>query len=310
MEVHKKVTQISIWWGEAQAEVEAYLITGERNVLIDTGPPQASQGAIGSALGALGLTLADIDLILNTHGHADHTGGNAAIKTAGAQILLHKDDALFLEDRQRCFDQYQAPVIEAVRGKKYLEEENVAFLESLRGEVAVDQQLEDNDLIDIGDGIELRVIHLPGHTPGSVGFYWEKEGVLFSGDSVSGLHIKGGKLPLITDPLAYEKSIEHLLGIPLQLLLCGHRYRGLTLPPSSLRRGGEIRQYLHDSRETVERIVEAVGHIAPSAGEKSLLEITDEVVAELPKEMGFKPVAELRPPPFSAITVFWCLRYN
>jgi glyoxylase-like metal-dependent hydrolase (beta-lactamase superfamily II) len=308
MEIHPKVTQISIWWDRLQVEVEAYFIKGQRNAIIDTGPPQAPD-PIGSALRALDLRLADIDLILNTHAHVDHTGEDAVIKAAApAQLLLHKDDVLLLEDPQHCFNQYYAPVVEALRGREYLDQERMAFLESLGAGVTVDRQLEDNHVIDVGDDIELRVIHLPGHTQGSVGFYWEKEGILFSGDSVSGLHVEGGKLPVITDFSAYEKSIKRLLGIPIQLLLCGHRYRGLALAPCSVRRGEEIKQYLRDSQETAKRIVEAVRRVASSSWAKPLVEITDGVVAELPEEMGFKRMAELPSPLFSAGTVFWCLR--
>ena len=248
MKVHPRVTMCNIWWEKARSEVEAYLLQGAVNAIIDTGPVEAFASPLSLSLGALNLTLGDIELILNTHWHPDHTGGDAAIKTAAkADVLIHKHDAVFLEDPRLGFDRYKAPVIEKLSGAERVTQEKNAAVEAGGGKVIVDRYLDDDDLIEIGDGVELRVIHLPGHSPGSVGFYWEQEALLFTGDSVSGLHDGYGSLPIIFDLSAYEKSIERLLEMPLQLLLCGHRYRGINLSPSPIRRGSEIREYLGDS---------------------------------------------------------------
>ena len=263
---------------------------------------------MASVLSPARLTASDIALILHTHGHLDHTGGTALIKAAsGAPIHLHREDALFLEDHHHCFNRFNAPFIRALGREQHLEEEKVVFLEETKAELVVDRKLQDNDLIDLGNGIELRVIHLPGHTRGSVGFYWEKEGSLFAGDSVSGLHSPGGSLPIIYDFTAYQKSIERLLEMDIGSLFCSHHYRGIHLPSSPIRRGNEVREFLYDSRESAGRIYEAVGRLASESGERPLPEITDKVIAELPEEMGFKPIAELRSALFSVRTVFWCL---
>jgi hydroxyacylglutathione hydrolase len=311
MEIHPKATQISIWWDKVQDEVNVYFLRGQRNVIIDTGPPDLYKGGIYTALRALDLTLTDIDLILNTHWHIDHAGGDAAIKAiSGAQVMIHKDDVFFLENHQHAFDQWDAPVIEALKGPEYLEQERAAFMNWQGVEINVDQidqQLEDNDLIDIGDGIELRVIHLPGHTAGSVGFYWEKEGMIFTGDSVSGLYGSEGSLPIIDDFPAYRKSVERLLEISPRLLLCAHQYRGLNLPRCPIRRGEEVRQFLLDSQETVKMIVEVIGHVASTSEQQSLSDITDKVIAELPESMGYRPMSQLPSPIHTARTVFQCL---
>lgn len=312
MEIHPKVTQISLWWDGIQDEVNAYLIRGERNAIIDTGPPNAHKNGIYTMLRALDLTLDDIDLILNTHGHIDHAGGDAAIKAvSGARILIHRDDTVFLKDHQYTFDQWDAPVIEALKGSEYLEQGRAAFMDRQGAELKVDQidqQLEDNDLIDIGNGIELRVIHLPGHTAGSVGFYWEKEGMIFTGDSVSGLHSSEGSLPIIDDFSAYQKSIGRLLEMSPRILLCAHRCQGLNLPSFPIRRDEEVKQFLLDSKETTRMIVEAVGRVVATLGRRSLSEITENVIAELPKSMGYRPISQLSSPLHSARTVLRCLK--
>ena len=306
--IHPKVTQISIWWDEAQDEVDVYFIQGSKNAIIDTGPPNAYKGAIDSALRAMGLTLENVDLILNTHGHLDHIGGNADIKAiSDAKIFIHTNDVFFLEDHNRSFDQWEAPIIQALKGSGCLKQEKALFMKKIGIEVQVDQYLEDNDIIDIGDDIALQVIHLPGHTDGSVGFYWEQEGMLFTGDSVSGMHGSEGSLPIVDNLSAYMKSIERLLEIAPGLLLCAHRYRGINSPRISTRSAEAAKEFLLDSYETAELIMEAVSQVVPNLGTQSLFEITDNVIKKLPKSMYYKPVSELLSPRHSARTVFKCI---
>ena len=100
--------------------------------------------------------------IINTHGHSDHTAGNEAIKAAtGAQLLIHKLDA----DR---LGKVVHKTFSRILGGK--------------GSPAPDVLLNDNDLILIGDGTNLRVIHTPGHTPGSMCLY--SDGHIFTGDTL------------------------------------------------------------------------------------------------------------------------------
>jgi glyoxylase-like metal-dependent hydrolase (beta-lactamase superfamily II) len=308
VKAHPKVNKISMWWDMIQVGISVYLIHGQRKAIIDTGPPQIGSDTIASALETMNLGLSDIDLILNTHGHLDHTGGNAAVKSAShAQLCIHKDDAFFCEDREKSFDEFYGPPIGAMRGEQVLKKKKETFL-SIREELAtIDCKLEDNELIDLGDGVELRVIHLPGHSPGSVGYYWEKEAMLFSGDSVPGLHTISGELPIITDFPSYEKSVKRLMGMPIKTLFCGHPFRGVALPPCERRDDDEVMQYLQDSLEIANLIGTTVSLVYSNA-HRALKEITDEVIDRLPAEMGFKPLSELPPQSFSVNTVFWCLR--
>ena len=100
--------------------------------------------------------------IINTHGHSDHTAGNEAIKAAtGAQLLIHELDANRL-------------------GK--VVHKTFSRMLGGKGSPAPDVKLKDNDFIQIGDGINMRVIHTPGHTPGSICLY--SDGHVFTGDTL------------------------------------------------------------------------------------------------------------------------------
>jgi glyoxylase-like metal-dependent hydrolase (beta-lactamase superfamily II) len=100
--------------------------------------------------------------IINTHGHSDHTAGNEAIKAAtGAQLLIHELDAKRL-------------------GK--VVHKTFSRILGGKGSPVPDVLLKDNDLVQIGDGINMRVIHTPGHTPGGICLY--SDGHLFTGDTL------------------------------------------------------------------------------------------------------------------------------
>jgi hydroxyacylglutathione hydrolase len=99
--------------------------------------------------------------VINTHGHSDHTSGNAAvIEASGAQLCIHKSDA---EQVTRLLTR----VLSRFLGGK--------------GSPEASRQLDDNDIIQIGE-TKLKVIHTPGHTPGSVCIY--ADGHLFTGDTL------------------------------------------------------------------------------------------------------------------------------
>jgi hydroxyacylglutathione hydrolase len=303
--VHPIVEQISTYFDGVG--VELYLIRSERKIIIDTGTRQSPQRDVLPRLKALDLTLSDINLILNTHGHFDHTAGNRAVKEAsGSQIYIHKDDAPFLFDPSNCFARYLAPVAKAIASSVHGEEK--AFLEMMGEAIIPDTQFSDGNIIDCGGGVELKVVHLPGHTLGSVGFFWEKEGFFFSGDSVVGLHIEGGKLPVIFDLTAYMESLKRLQEMPIRFLLCGHHYRGFRLPPAPVRQKGDITQYLKDSQEYAQRLDEAIIKVVPHVFEKSFMGIADLVISYLPKEMGFSPMTQVQKPLYSAQTIFFRLQ--
>jgi glyoxylase-like metal-dependent hydrolase (beta-lactamase superfamily II) len=303
--VHPIVEQISTYFDSVA--VELYLIKGERKIIIDTGTRQSPQRDILQRLKAFGLTLCDISIILNTHGHFDHTAGNRAVKEAsGAQIYIHENDAPFLFDHSNCFGRYMAPVAKAIESSVHGEEQ--AFLDMMGEAVVPDAQFSDGNIIDCGNGVELKVVHLPGHTLGSVGFFWEKEGIFFSGDSVVGLHIEGGKLPVILDLTAYVESLKRLQEMPIRFLLCGHHYRGVRLPAAPVRQGGDIIQYLKDSQEYAQRLDEAITKVIPYAFEKSFMQIADLVISYLPREMGFLPMTEVQKPLYSAQAIFFRLQ--
>jgi glyoxylase-like metal-dependent hydrolase (beta-lactamase superfamily II) len=79
--------------------------------------------------------------------------------------------------------------------------------------------LADGDVIDLGDR-SFSVLHLPGHTPGSLGLYDSVSGDLFTGDVL----YEGGLIDTCagSDPIAYADSMRRLLELPIERALPGH----------------------------------------------------------------------------------------
>ena len=102
-----------------------------------------------------------IAAILLTHGHFDHIGGVAPLMTEGTRLLIHELDEKMLSD----------PELNAGR----------AFLRMDITAPAPTDRIREGDEFMIA-GLKIKVLHTPGHTPGSVCYLIENE--LFTGDTV------------------------------------------------------------------------------------------------------------------------------
>lgn len=99
------------------------------------------------------------------------------------------------------------------------------------------RQLGEGDRVDLGDRA-LRVLHLPGHTPGSVGFFDEDTGMLFSGDVIYGGELIDN-LPE-SDLGDYRRSLERLADLEVSVVHPGH---GRSFDQTRLRELVDV--YLH-----------------------------------------------------------------
>ncbi len=134
----------------------------------------------------------NIKYILNTHGHHDHIGANKQLKEyTNKDLLIHEKDSSMLISPEKNFLFLRRP-------------ENCS--------PAADGFLKEGQLITFGE-CSLKVIELPGHTPGGVGFYAEKKGILFSGDTLFYGSIGRTDLPG-SDYQEMTKSLKKLMELP------------------------------------------------------------------------------------------------
>lgn len=184
-----------------QVEGNSYiLVKGNDVAIIDTGLPGSAEKII-KAVEALGPGRM-VKAIILTHYHIDHTGNAAELKAAtGAQVYAHEEEAPFISGEK------PLPLPPSLSRERY-----AAFKP-----VSVDRALKDGDEV-----FGFRVIHIPGHTPGSMALHGH--GMLFSGDT---LNARGGSIQ--GTPAEYDwnrelasRAVRRLLELEFDILLPGH----------------------------------------------------------------------------------------
>jgi len=294
------VKVIPVFWPQIQGHLNVYLIRGTKLALVDT----AAYGAnLKEALKEHGLSPQDITVVLNTHGHPDHTGNNAFMKKeAGVPIWIHEKDAICAEDHSRYYDEFHLSIFSALMGTEQAREHKKVFLEFAGPDCPVDRHLQDGHTIDLGD-IAVRVLGLPGHTPGSVGFWIEEEHLLITGDSTPGLGGPEGSLPVIADVTAYQASLRRLLEEDIKVLHTTHPFRSLSSPPSTVRHGEEVKRFLSESLEFAELLEARLEAEVETAQREGILVAADRVIGGLPPSLGFKPISQLLMPDMALATI-------
>lgn len=152
----------------------------------------------------------DVKTIVITHAHVDHVKGAAALKKAtGAKVAIHEADADYLSGK--------ASLPPPAGGIGVLMRLLMPFFRA--SPVEPDVKLKENDSVG-----RLKVIHTPGHTPGSIALYDEGGKVLFVGDTAR--YLKGklvGPPPQFTPDMAQAMaSLDRLSGLDFDIMLSGH----------------------------------------------------------------------------------------
>jgi glyoxylase-like metal-dependent hydrolase (beta-lactamase superfamily II) len=194
------------------------LVSREELTLVDSGLPGAADQIAGQ-LQEEGHTLSDLQAIVLTHSHGDHTGGAAELaRRSGAQIMAHQDEVPYIEQTE------PLPFGSLLKRLSNWLGDRLLFR---RAPCKVDRALQDGDVIEALDG--LQVIHTPGHTPGSIALYQPERRVLFCGDTFFNKNPLTGKeglqlsIPLFTlDVAQMRESARKLAPLPVEVLCCGH----------------------------------------------------------------------------------------
>jgi glyoxylase-like metal-dependent hydrolase (beta-lactamase superfamily II) len=169
--------------------VNVYLIAEEPVTLIDTGPKtKEALEALKEGLRRARFRVQDIKRIVLTHAHEDHCGLAKQLRDEArdAEVFVHgwetghRAGRLEYEEHRRLLERAGVPA-EEIKQMRRMYEEVRQYADALEdGEHA---ELVDDDEIKFGRG-SLRVVHTPGHTPGSCSFLREADRTLLAGDCV------------------------------------------------------------------------------------------------------------------------------
>ncbi|MCP4086348.1 MAG: MBL fold metallo-hydrolase [Actinomycetia bacterium] len=166
-------------------------------------------------------------LAVATHSHVDHIGGLHEFDERAA----HPSEAAVLEGASLASvatAHYPETVLGPYRDAGYEIAELLIDAVPPDGPAATvyevaaaapSRLIDEGDVIDLGDRT-FEVLHLPGHSPGSIGLWEARTGVLFSGDAVyDGPLLDGLEGSDITD---YRATMERLRALPVSVVHAGH----------------------------------------------------------------------------------------
>lgn len=202
-----------------------YLVFNREIFLVDTGMPGKSNEVLRFLVNNLKHDPEDIKTIVITHHHYDHIGSLDKLKKISkARVAVHSADADYLSGvKSQTGSAFMKPLVSLMK-----------LLYRTRP-VKPDIILEDGDRI--GD---YRVIHTPGHTPGSICLYNHDNGVIFVGDNLKYSKGKIEKPGIMHEPKKYRESMKKLENLDIEVILTGHG------PPVTSDVNEKLREFLDD----------------------------------------------------------------
>ena len=183
------IIQLSIPTPFYVGDVNVYLIKEDPITLIDVGPKtKEAAAALREKLGRHGVQFSDVRRIVLTHAHEDHCGLAKQVRDEAnnAEILIHEWETGHLFGRL-AHDEHRHLML-----RSGVPDAVFSDMKTLYEEVSLlTDSLEDGEFSSLSDEMELefesgslKVLHTPGHTPGSCSFAREADRTLICGDCV------------------------------------------------------------------------------------------------------------------------------
>ena len=246
--------------------VNTWLLRGEPLTLIDTGPrDDEALSALEAGLARAGVRVEDIELVLVTHHHLDHTGLAATIaRRSGARVGAFERAAAYgrgYDERADADRRFSLALMRHHGVPEAVVADNEGFWDFIRRASEAyhaDVELPDGATIRAG-GRDLRVVARPGHSTTDALLVDERERIAFVGDHLlagisSNTEIYPALEPNGTRPRArveYLQSLRQTAAMPLARLLTGHGDEVTA-------HADLVRRRLADHERRCDRIVEAL----------------------------------------------------
>ena len=194
--------------------VNVILIAEEELTLIDTAY-RGSTNQIVDSIHKLGRSVEEISLIILTHNHLDHVGGLSELrKLTRAKVAAHQADISDTENQLS----YPRVLQKTLRAPPF------SNLHSVFSVVPdeIDIQLEGDEVLKPLNG--LKVIHTPGHTPGSICLFSPQNRMLIVGDALNrrGNNLRPPLKMVSTDRAQALDSVKKIAELDFDILCFGH----------------------------------------------------------------------------------------
>lgn len=273
LEVLPNVHQITSPLGNRY--VSQYLLVGDRAwLLVDTGVAGMVDEKIAPYIDELTATKNKKAYVVITHGDVDHLGGNSEIKRhyPNSTLMAHQKDSVWIENRDAIMNEQYGWYRQ--HGMDY-EKEVIEWIQKALGDqIPVDFTLTGGEEVKLSHDWKVKIVSLPGHSPGHIGIYDPLNNAVIISDAVlyRGLLDSSGKVispPKYYNAQQYVDTIKYLMKINADYILTAH-YGILSHQ--------EAANFLQESLNFVKKVERATyATLKKSAKPMTLKEIVDAV---------------------------------
>lgn len=207
--------------------VQAYLVDcGASFAVVDCGP-LGSDVAILEALAEVSGGVGHLQQIVLTHCHKDHAGSAAALAAkTGALVLAGAADAAVIAGNKA-----EPPAVITSEEQPFFDK--IADLLPPAPPVPVDRLLHDGD--ELGWDTPTIVLHVPGHTPGSIAIHLPGERLVFTGDNIASIGRRAILGPFNVARTEAIASLRKLADLDADIACFGHGDPILAKASASIR---------------------------------------------------------------------------
>jgi len=266
------------------------LFVGATTALVDSGLA-GMPAAFLPQLDRLSRSPRDIALVINTHAHADHIGGNYELWLASggqARFAAHRLEREWIETpaSQSSRNAWGRYVALGVVESKVIED----MIETCGRGVRIDHVLEGGERFPLGS-LEIEILACPGHSPGNLSVFERTHGVLVHGESVGGDGQYGADGRLLTVPFYgdvedYLRTLAQVARIPFNILVSSH------LPPVERREAADLLAKSLDFTVRIDHEVQARAQATAEFTVRDLSAAMDQLWGRYPADFGMYLLVE------------------
>jgi len=180
----------------------SYVIKGKRAAIVETGPRLTVENLL-AGLKKIGIKREEIDYVAVSHIHVDHAGGAGTLlpHLPNAQLLVHERGVRHLVNPEELWTsslQTLGSIAEMYGKFEPVPEERILIAK-------------EGMVIDLGEGVDLKVLEMPGHASHELSFYEKNNNGIFPGDA-AGIYLNkfDAIIPTTPAPFHLEMALSSL----------------------------------------------------------------------------------------------------